>query len=159
MNRSLVIQLLALAVLVAVAMVGGACNAPSPEAPTANPTPVIPTPTLEKAVVYGRLLDYTSKNPFPDQVVYLGQIIATGGEGGMMVASLEPTTAPRASSDNSGVFFFTGIAPGMYALATVTPSGHVLFVRPDGGGEITVTTTANATVDLGTVYFDLSLWK
>lgn len=159
MNRSSQIRLLVLAALLAVGIAGVACDVASPEAPTANPTPVIPTPFPEKAVVYGTLLDYATKKPFPDHVVYLGQIIATGGEGGMMVASLEPTTAPRASSDNSGVFFFTGITPGMYALATVTPSGHVLFVRPDGGGEITVTTTANATVDLGTVYFDLSLWK
>jgi len=159
MNRSSLTQLLALAVLLAVGMGGAACNVPSLEPPTVIPTAVIPTPFPEKAVVYGTLLDYSTKKPFPDHIVYLGQIIATGGEGGMMVASLEPTTAPRASSDGSGTFFFTGIAPGMYALATVTPSGHVLFVRPDGGGEITVTTTANATVDLGTVYFDLSPWK
>jgi hypothetical protein len=158
MNRSSLGLAPLLSILLAVGIAGAACTVSSPAAPIAIPTPAIPTPTADKAVVFGTVFDYTTKKPFSDVVVYLGPIIATGGEGGMMVASLEATTAPRATSDASGTFFFTGIASGMFALATVTPSGHVFLVRPNGG-EITLTTKANVTVDLGTVYFDLSRWR
>ena len=144
--------------LLALSAAAVACVPPPTQAPTPVATPMptraIPTPTSDTAVIHGILLDVTTKAPLVDHPVYLAEIIATGGEGGMMVASMEPTTAPRAYTDSSGTFVFMGIAPKAYALATVTPSGHVLFVRPETRVEITATARPSETVNLGTVLLD-----
>jgi hypothetical protein len=106
-----------------------------------------PTPEPGLATVRGELM--LNGRPAVGRTLYLAPIIYSEGEGGSEVAALDAATDPRAESDGSGYFHFTGVEPGRYALGINSPIGAVLIRR--GDIEITLEAIEDQIYDLGIV--------
>lgn len=121
-------------------------------------TPISLTPAPGTGIVKGVILNYQTKEPLSESVVYLGEIIKSTTSDDEM-ASLEPVSAPRAYSDEHGNFAFVNLLPKEYVVAASTPRGQVFLIDPNTQNEIRVTVIAGQVKDIGTVYLDLSGFK
>ena len=115
----------------------------------------IPTPAPDKSVIHGVVLDIDSKKPLSDEVdgvdLFLAQVLHSPD--GVSMSSLDKTTAPRADPDRSGVFVFSDITPGEYAVVVRSPFSEVVGrSAADLNKDIVITVTAGQTLDLGEVY-------
>jgi hypothetical protein len=128
-------------------------------APATRPTVVfdIPEPTSEGGVIYGKMHELTTGEPFDAVMVgginvYLAEIIES--ERGLSeFATLDTSTAPSSGLDSQGTFVFSGVEPGRYAVVIDTPAAQrIARESPDTEENALVTVEAGEAVDVGTVY-------
>jgi hypothetical protein len=130
-----------------------------PPSPTPPPTevPATPMPTSlpTMGTVTGLLIKETTQEPLDDHVLYLAKILKTSSEG-LSVTALDATADPRAVTDVAGKFTFVNVPPESYALALLTPVGPALIKDARTEKEVILSVEAGDTVDLGSVYVQIS---
>ena len=139
-----------------------AASTPAASAGSATPAAAgprqIPTPSPDKAVVHGVIREIDTKKPLSEAQgidVFLAQVIRSPD--GPSMSSLDKTTAPSTSPDQSGVFVFADVAPGEYAIVVASPLSELIGRSPkDLTKDIVITVTAGQTLDVGEVYTKFS---
>lgn len=130
-----------------------------PPSPTPSPTevPATPMPTSlpTMGTVTGLLIEETSQELLGDHVLYLAKMLETSSEG-LSVAALDATTDPRVATDATGKFTFVNVPPESYALALLAPTGAALITDAKTEKEVIFSVEAGETVDLGSVYVQIS---
>jgi hypothetical protein len=169
LHSSALILALTIASLLGVACQSDQAGQTTPSAPAATAGPAaaggataaatgpreIPTPSPDKAVIHGVVLDIDSKKPLSDEIngvdLFLAQVIHSPD--GLSMSSLDKTTAPRADPGKDGVFVFADVAPGEYAVVVRSPFSEVVGrSSADLNKDVVVTVSAGQTLDLGQVY-------
>jgi hypothetical protein len=112
-------------------------------------TRIIPTPSDNKGVITGVLLEGTEEfEPASNAVLYLADIVAST-DGRKAAASFDRATSPNTQTDAHGRFVFSDVEPGEYALVLDRIYNSFLLHDPDGEGDLLFTAEAGETVDLG----------
>jgi len=74
-----------------------------------------PTPEVNKAVIYGKLLS-EDKTPMSNTIVRLAKVYRTENEDENGTFILDEANSPSTISEEDGDYYFTNIEPGEYVL-------------------------------------------
>jgi hypothetical protein len=156
------------AILLALALLAGACRpTPGPGA-TAEPYPVAtsaaasavpvsvaPTPSApDKATITGRLLiNPDNPRPVAGALLYLAEIIREAS-GTPYLAGFERVNSPRTLTDAAGQFAFVDVAPEHYSLVLDRVREAFLLGNPDESpGDFIFEAKAGEVLDLGELIY------
>jgi hypothetical protein len=107
-------------------------------------------------VITGRFVDYQSREPGPEIVVYLGELSPVDLEGEEThIVSMNPDASPSTGTDEDGHFVFEDVEPGTYAMVMWTPGNSWVVSDPETKLDILVTVEADQITDLGEIETDL----
>jgi hypothetical protein len=130
----------------------GASNPTS--APAASGPRQIPTASADTAVVHGIVREIDTKKALSEDQgvdIFLAQVLHTA-DNSMSISSLDKTSAPRSDPDKDGVFVFSNIPPGEYAVVIRGPISEVVARQTsDLSKDLVITVSAGQTLDLGEV--------
>jgi hypothetical protein len=138
-----------------------ASNTPQPVQATALPagsqepaaTQVIPTPSGDKAVITGVLLEGTEElEPASNAILYLADIVSST-DGRKAAASFDRASSPNTQADAYGRFVFSDVEPGEYALVLDRVYNSFLLHDPDGAGDLLFSAEAGEILDLGSLEY------
>jgi hypothetical protein len=120
-------------------------------------TIVIPDPSSESAVVYGRLLSISQNNsPYIAPSLFLGQIISSENgdekEDEIFLGSISIEDDPQAKQAKNGTFVFTEVPPGSYGLFIWTPVSAFIVEDEDTGKPIILDVQSAEIYDLGNIF-------
>jgi hypothetical protein len=123
--------------------------------PQASVITEIPEPGAETGVVHGLLLNAATQEPITSENaaadIYLAQIIHTSAD--RPYSLFDQQTSPHTNPDSRGVFVFSDVEPGEYAISVVTPMSQVIARSADNIEEdLVFQVEAGTTVDLGEIY-------
>lgn len=128
-----------------------ACSATQdPSLSSANSTPV-PTPAAGKAAITGKMI-VNGSQPFTDRLIRISKIY---GEGHEAIYVVNESTDPGTYTDAQGVFVFTDIEPGNYAVLFADGNGNYLTINESAEKILTVVAEENKIVDMGVIRFNL----
>ncbi len=116
-------------------------------------TPSETTGSVVGAVVVKPASEGEGYRPFANSLVSIAGILERPGDNAQ-VAGYEPSTAPKATSDEYGRFALNDVIPGKYALILDMVIHQHLVLDPDSGDGIVFEVVAGETVDLGTFLYD-----
>jgi hypothetical protein len=126
----------------------------SATAPASTPQQ-IPTASPGKSVIHGVILSADTKKPLSGEDgvdVFLAGIIYSTDKTQRM-AGVDKGIDPRVDLDKDGVFVFTDVAPGEYAIAVRGPMSEVLVRKADSLDQDYIFTVApGQTLDVGQLY-------
>jgi hypothetical protein len=117
----------------------------------------IPEPDPEKGIVTGRLLLYSTEEPYLAPGIYLGKEItdqSTSDETLPSVVSISPGSDPIATQAQDGTFLFTEIDPGEYRIFLWSPMSLVLLKDIFTSSEIIVIVEPGEITDLGDIFIE-----
>lgn len=121
--------------------------------PEASPTAewTVPTAEANSCVVHGRLVSEATGGA-PARAVYLAKNIAGGNKDIPAMLSFSYQTSPRALVNAEGLFYFTGVEKGEYAIALWDPAGAPYFVPDETDTDyLWVRAEPQLILDLGTI--------
>jgi hypothetical protein len=123
---------------------------PGPEL-TINIPPhiIVPTPVGQLGVVTGTLLKEDNE-PYLSELL-LGELVYSDNQDAPPLVGYSIETSPRAEYDQTGLFVFKDIAPGIYAIVIWTPISATLLLD-DEEQYVQVLVEAQKLTDLGLVY-------
>lgn len=128
-----------------------ATNNKSTFLPSGTPTP-IPNPEPGKATVTGKMIKPDSTTtPISETLVRLAEI---HGEGADSIYIFNDTESPGTYTDRNGVFVFTNIDPGPYAVLVMNENGDYLTINETEEKILTLNATVDKVVDLGLIRVD-----
>lgn len=128
-----------------------ACSAAqNPSLNSAISTPV-PTPSAGRSVITGKMI-VNGSQPFADRLIRLSKIY---GEGQEAIYVVNESTDPGAYTDAQGVFVFTDIEPGNYAVLFADGNGNYLTINESSEKILTVEAEESQIVDMGEIRFNL----
>jgi len=110
------------------------------------------TPEPGKAVVSGKLLDSSSKEPY-EASLFLSKNLTAEYPGYPPVISFSYQTNPRAAQDDEGNFIFKNIDPGSYVIVLYKSTGQDFLKEEDNELPKMYNLKANEIIELGVVYF------
>ncbi len=126
----------------------------SPLQPTPTPTEKIsyalPRPAQGKAVIGGVMMVENTETPMMSVELYLANHI--GSTPDTPIYTLDPSSAPRAMTDNEGRFVFKDVPPGRYAIVVWNPFNSFLARNPQTGLEVIIDAQPDQVYDVGTLY-------
>lgn len=109
----------------------------------------IPTPSTNKAVITGVLLEGTEElEPASSAILYLADIV-NSTDGRKAAASFDRASSPNTQTDAHGRFVFSEVDPGEYSLVLDRVYNSFLLHDPDGEGDLLFTAEAGEILDLG----------
>jgi hypothetical protein len=116
---------------------------------------VIPTPSPNNAVVFGKTVAISHNNqPYIAPALYLGKIYHSdkNSETDFTLGSISIENDPKAIQDINGNFYFSDVPPGDYGLFIWMPGSA--FILEDEKTELPITFEINPgdNLDLGTIY-------
>jgi hypothetical protein len=124
---------------------------PAPETPMiTNPSPTF-TVDPQLGLVRGRLL--RNNVPIPDVVLDLAEVMKDN-TGKDIIAGLDRTKSPNATTDNQGTFVFINVITGRYALILDIITNQFLLNYPGSEDSIIMQVEAGKEVNLGDLNFD-----
>jgi hypothetical protein len=126
----------------------------APEDITYPLTIEVPEPQGETGVITGKILTLSTKEPYLAPGLYLGEYIEPNEEmeNAPMLVGISPGVDPKAVQAQDGVFVFSDIEPGEYALFLWSPINIMPITDAATNEEISVTVEAGKITDLGIIY-------
>jgi len=122
-----------------------------PEA-TELPSPPVPTPCAGFGAVVGQLLTPGPGGEPYLATLYLGRAVPPSQPDYPPVIAFSEDTHPQAVQDaDTGVFVFTDVLPGTYALVIWTPVANTVVQDPETEATLLFEVTAGEISDLGVV--------
>lgn len=118
--------------------------------PTAKPVLMLPQPAPGTAVIGGILMIEHTDTPMMGVELFLANHIGSTPDTPMY--SMDPSSAPKAVTENDGRFVFKDVPPGRYAIVVWNPFNSFLARDPKTGLELIVDVQADKTYDVGTLY-------
>jgi hypothetical protein len=89
--------------------------------------PTIATPTADRAVITGRLINVTSGKPMSGVLVRLAEVYRNdAGEGSYV---LDQALSPGTESDEDGYYVFENLTPGEFVLVLGDPLVRYLIIN------------------------------
>jgi hypothetical protein len=123
----------------------------------ADATLSLPSPADSRMAVIGgvllRLQPDGNLAPISDITLYLAPVVYTSDHREWLVG-LDEAADPKTSTNQTGVFVFSNIAPGKYGLVLKTPVGGFLLKKRDGE-DLLIEAVAGQSLNLGEVITDL----
>lgn len=150
MKKGFVLALLGLVFLIACNPTPLASPLASPiQSPVASPQPEFqaPAPALGKALVVGILMNENTDQPMAGVELYLGDHIGATSDTPMY--GLDPSVAPRTTTDQDGRFVFADVDPGSYVIIVWNPFNSYMLQDPATGAELSVILEADEVFDVG----------
>lgn len=118
-------------------------------------TLTIPTPEKDTGIVFGKLVNSESQEPYLAPMLYLGRYIHPEEEVEGMPRAISLTTEvdPKAIQAQDGTFVFTNVPPGDYGLFIWTPMSLVLVKDSENvkNENVVVIVRGGKLTDLGTI--------
>ena len=114
---------------------------------------VVPTPRADLGIVVGKLLSTDNGNPPYLATLYLGSTIEADKADFPPLVSLDETTDPKATQDESGAFVFIDIKPGIYAVIVWDPYTSIVIQDEKKENYLTFEVKAGEITDLGTILY------
>jgi hypothetical protein len=142
----------------------------TPLAPTAQPvvnvnptSPAKPASTVATSKAGMATINVTlvrnntePQKPYVGLKVFVGTVI-TGNDGKSKMARVDPKNAPFAFTDENGHLTVTDIPPGEYVLVVSLPPNNLIKLnKPETGGDMMFTLTADQSLDLGVLGYDFT---
>lgn len=118
-----------------------------------EPTYEVPVPASGKGVITGILNIQNTEQPMANVELYLGTHIGASVDTPMY--SLDPSTAPKAMTDENGHFTFKDVDPGFYVIIIWTPFNSFMVHDASTGAELTVNLQADQVFDAGLLWESL----
>ncbi len=114
----------------------------------------IPTPTKGTATIVGHLM-VNKEAPVPIETTLLALAkVIPGPDGTPMVARFNRNEAPHTLTDENGLFVFTNIPPGQYAIIVDRISDAFMLNHPDTGEDFIISAVADEVTDLGAITYN-----
>lgn len=141
---------IAILLVLAITLVGCELTFESPVCVSPLATPTLPSPSPSKGIIIGRFVDYNSREPAAEMIVYLGTLSPLkGGDTDSYIVVMLPSSSPKTATDRNGYFAFLDVEPGTYAMVMWTPGSSWVVTDPQTDLSILVTVKAGAITDLG----------
>lgn len=144
---------------------------PAPDSPLATPgtttftSPIVgpkrlPTPSSnDKGTVGGVLIRDVpgqAARPYVEVTLYLASLL-NNTAGTPTLAELNKNAAPKTVTNAQGVFAFTDVPPGTYALILDTPLSSFILHQPGSGDALLIEVKGGDVKDLGELRYDLAV--
>ncbi len=129
-------------------------NSPvQPAVASPEPTYEAPAPASGKGVITGILNIQNTEQPMANVELYLGTHIGASVDTPMY--SLDPSTAPKAMTDENGRFAFKDVDPGFYVIIIWNPFNSFMVRDASTGAELTINLQADQVFDAGVLWESL----
>jgi hypothetical protein len=126
------------------------CSSKDDEIPTSLD---IPTPSADKAVIHGVLLDASNDKPVSGRP-FLARILETENSELPLTVSFSLQNDPGAKYDTeSGFFYFDNVEPreGYVIILVYGPGNYIVLKNPMNDSPYKLDVTAGETLDLGVI--------